>query len=190
MPLYIVIVLVALTRLLPHPPNFASVGALALLAGYTMKSPKGLLVPLGALLLSDIIGHVMRVPGMGFYSPTMMLFVYGGFAAVVGIGRLTRSTIAANHPWFNAGRLTGGSVAGATAFFLISNLGVFLGGAYGLTTAGLVACYVAALPFFLNTLGGDLFFAFVLFGSAALVGKLDGIRTTRNDLSGQVNLAD
>lgn len=190
MPLYIVIALVALTRLLPHPPNFASIGALALFAGYSMRSTKGLLVPLGALLISDIIGHVMRVPGMGFYSPMMMLFVYGGFAAVVGIGRLSRSSIAANHPWLNTGRIAGGSIAGATVFFLVSNFGVFVGGAYGLTSTGLVACYVAALPFFLNTLAGDLFFGFVLFGAAALVGKLDGIRTTRNDLSGQVNLAD
>lgn len=190
MPLYVVIILVALTRLLPHPPNFASIGALALFAGYSMRSSKGFLVPLGALLLSDVVGHVMRVPGMGFYSPMMMLAVYGAFAAVVGVGRLTRSASGSRRSLLNVGVIAGGSVAGATTFFLISNFGVFLGGGYGMTPSGLLACYVAALPFFLNTLAGDLFFAFVLFGSAALVGKLDTIGATRRDLSGHVNLAD
>lgn len=189
MPLYVVILLVALTRLLPHPPNFASVGALALFAGYTMRGPRGVLLPLAALLLSDCVGHLLRIPGMGFYNPVMMVFVYGGFAAVVAIGGLTRRSIDASKTnqqtaWLKPGLIASGSIAGASAFFLISNFGYFLGGGYPPNIAGLVACYVAAIPFFLNTLAGDLIFAAILFGTAALARKLDETRAPRTDFAG------
>jgi hypothetical protein len=39
---------------------------------------------------------------------------------------------------------------------------------YPLTAGGLVACYVAAIPFFQNTLAGDLFYSGLLFGGFAL----------------------
>jgi hypothetical protein len=42
-------------------------------------------------------------------------------------------------------------------------------GFYPLTSAGLIACYVAAIPFFQNTLAGDLFFTALLFGGFALL---------------------
>jgi hypothetical protein len=190
MALYVLVLGVALTRLLPHPPNFACVGALALFAGYTMRSWWGFAIPLIALLISDVAGHLLAVPGMGFYSPMMMLMVYGGFAAVTAVGRIIGSANATSGRGVRAARIGGGAIAGATAFFLISNLGVFLGGAYGLSWVGLVACYTAALPFFLNTLAGDLFFATVLFGSAAVVGKLDGIVATRLDSAARVKIAD
>jgi hypothetical protein len=190
MPLYLVVVLVALTRLLPHPPNFACIGALALFAGYTLRSPRGILVPILALLVSDIVGHVLRLPGMGLYSPALMLFVYGGFAVVAAMGNVLGASSRPGRHWSNAGGIIGGSIAGAAVFFLISNLGVFAGGVYGYTLSGLVGCYIAALPFFLNTLCGDLFFTIVLFGSAAAVGKLNRTGATLTDLSARAKIAD
>ena len=41
-------------------------------------------------------------------------------------------------------------------------------GFYPVTPAGLAACYVAAIPFFQNTLAGDLVYATLLFGGFAL----------------------
>jgi hypothetical protein len=61
--------------------------------------------------------------------------------------------------------LGGSAVLSATIFFIFSNLGVWLAGLYyPLTLAGLVECYVMAIPFFGNTLFGDLFYMGVLFG--------------------------
>ena len=141
-------------------------------------------------LVSDIVGHVLRLPGMGFYNPSLMLFVYGGFAAVAAIGNVLGAISRPGRPWSNAGGILGGSVAGAAVFFLISNLGVFAGGGYGYSPSGLIRCYVAALPFFQNTLCGDLFFSVVLFGSAAIVGKLNRTGATLNDLSARAKIAD
>jgi hypothetical protein len=61
-------------------------------------------------------------------------------------------------------------VAYSLLFFVVTNFAVWaLSGMYPLTAAGLAACYVAALPFLPQTVIGDLFWAAVLFGGAALV---------------------
>ncbi len=55
-------------------------------------------------------------------------------------------------------------------FFIITNFGAWLvGNLYPKTLAGLVSCYVAAIPFFRNTLLGDAVYTLVLFGGFALV---------------------
>ena len=61
-----------------------------------------------------------------------------------------------------------GSVAASTAFFLISNFGVWISGWYSLTLGGLAACYVNAIPFYGYTLVGDLAFTGILFGAYEL----------------------
>ena len=61
------------------------------------------------------------------------------------------------------------SIAGVTflasvQFFIITNLGVWMMmPLYPHTTAGLLQCYLAAIPFFQYTLIGDLVFTPVLF---------------------------
>ena len=63
-------------------------------------------------------------------------------------------------------------LASSVLFFLLTNLGVWaLGTGYPKSPEGLIACYVAALPFFQNTLLGDAFYATVLFGGLALAEK-------------------
>jgi hypothetical protein len=58
-------------------------------------------------------------------------------------------------------------------FFLITNFGMWLfSGFYPLTSAGLAACYVAAIPFFQNTVAADLFYAALLFGGFALAERM------------------
>jgi hypothetical protein len=95
-----------------------------------------------------------------------MNFVYASVALIVLIG------------WWVSSRRTvlgiaAGALAGSVSFFVITNFGMWLfSGFYPLTSAGLVACYVAAIPFFQNTLAGDLFFTALLFGGFALLERL------------------
>jgi hypothetical protein len=140
-------------RLLPHPPNFSPVAALALFAGASFASKRAaLLVPLVALFLSDLV--------IGFYP--LAPVVYSSFALVACLGfwlRRRRSTrfIAVT------------AVAGAVMFFALTNFGVWAFGSwYAMTSAGLVACFVAAIPFFRNALASDLVFTALLFSILAL----------------------
>ncbi len=155
---YLLILVVAASRFLPHPPNVACVGALGLFAGCYLVGRRAYLVPLAVLLLSDLAGHLLSVPGMGFYNPVTMALVYAGALAAVPVGRWMRSNQSKL-------RLPAGSLAASSLFFLISNFGVWLGGWYPMTGFGLLACYTSAIPFFGYTIAGDLLFTFLLFGA-------------------------
>lgn len=143
----------AAARLLPHPPNFTPLAAIALFGGAHFSSRRAAFgVPLAAMLLSDLL--------IGFHSG--MAFIYGSFVLIVGMGLLIRARLS---PVTVGGAAVGASVL----FFVISNAGVWLtGGLYPMTGAGLLSAFVAAIPFFANTLAGDLLFTAVLFGGFAL----------------------
>ena len=159
------IVLAALLRLLPHPYHFVPITALAVFGGVRFGNRRdALLAPLLALLLSDLAREVLFRYGLalqwGVYRS--MWVVYGTTALVVWLARLshgTRSTL-------TIGATT---VAGSSLFFLLTNFGVWATGVlYPPTAAGLVECYVAAIPFFSYSLVGDLTYATLLFGAWAL----------------------
>jgi len=144
----------AALRLVPHPPNFTPIAAIALFSGaYLGKRALAFAAPFGALLLSDLV--------LGFYPE--LAFVYLSVAATVLIG------------WLLARRKTAlrvglSALAASVLFYLVTNFGVwFLMDYYPPTAAGLLACYVAAIPFFQNSLAGDLFFTALLFGGFALL---------------------
>jgi hypothetical protein len=106
------------------------------------------------MLLSDaVLGFHKTIP-----------FVYGALLLIVCLGRQLQ-TCRRRPTW-----LLGGSLAASALFFLVTNLGVWLAGDwYPQTAAGLVACYVEAIPFFGSTVLGDLVFCGVLFGGLAVV---------------------
>lgn len=139
---------VALTRLLPHPPNFAPVVAVALFGGAALRDRKlAFMVPMAAMFLADLI--------IGFHQT--MLFTYTGMAAVVLIGMVLSHN---RRPW----KLAVAGVTGSLVFFLISNFGMWLNsGFYPATASGLAACLGAALPFFHNTLSATLVYGALLF---------------------------
>ena len=149
-----VIVLAALSRIIPHPPNFAPIAAIALFGGAVFTDRRlAYGVPIAAMLLSDLL--------LGFHQ--QMLLVYACFAAIVWLG--TRMGQGRGAPQVLAATL-GGSVL----FFVVTNLGVWaLDGLYPLTGQGLAACFVAAVPFFQNSLAANLLYAGLLFGGYALV---------------------
>ena len=147
------ILLAAATRLIPHPPNFAPIMAIALFGGAQFADRKqAFLVPLLAMLLSDAV--------IGFHS--QMGLVYLAFAVIVLIGQGLRNNR-------SAGRVAGTAFACSLLFFAVTNLGVWAFQAmYPKTVAGLAACYVAALPFLQNSLAGDALYTLFLFGGFAL----------------------
>ena len=155
---FALIAVVVASRLLPHPPNFACIGAMGLFAGCYFAGSRAYLLPLVALLISDVIGQVFGFAGMGFYNPVTMIAVYAGAIAAVPIGRwISRQQNPLKYP--------AGSLAASTLFFLISNFGVWLGPWYPTSPEGLLACYASAVPFFGYTIAGDLAFTAALFGS-------------------------
>ena len=151
----VLILLAAASRLLPHPPNFAPVAAIGLFAGAALDRRVAWLVPLAALLLSDLF--------LGFYHPTSMFWNYAGFAACLLLGS------AILRPARTLPRFAGATLTSAVAFFALSNFGMWASGYYPRTWAGLVECYVAALPFFRNTLASDVLYTAALFGGWALL---------------------
>ena len=69
----------------------------------------------------------------------------------------------------SAGTVIGGTLAASVLFFCLTNFAVWMqGGLYPLTFEGLIACYVAAIPFFGNTLLGNFVFSGLLFGGWAM----------------------
>ncbi|WP_182865004.1 DUF6580 family putative transport protein [Rhodopirellula sp. JC639] len=165
--IYLLTLAIAATRFLPHPPNFACLGALGLFAGCYFAGRKAYLVPAAALLISDAVSHLMGTPGMGFYNPMVMAATYLGVTLAVPLGRLVRSRASANVNWR---RLPAGALAASTLFFVVSNFGVWLGPWYPATAQGLIACFTNAIPFYGYTLAGDLCFVAVMFGAYELSG--------------------
>jgi hypothetical protein len=145
----------AATRLVPHLPNFTPIAAMALFGGAHFASPlAAVAVPLSAMFLSDLL--------LGFGLHPVMPFVYGSFAITVCLGRWLRSRRSPH-------AIALAAVSGSVIFFVVTNLGVWLvGDLYPRTFDGLATCYIAAIPFFRNTLAGDAGYTLVLFGGFAL----------------------
>jgi hypothetical protein len=152
-------------RLLPHPPNFTPLTAMALFGGACFADKRlAFLVPLLGLFLSDL--------ALGFHD--QMPVVYGCFALTVCLGFRLRHQRNSSHVII-------ASVLAAVLFFVLTNLGVWaLDTLYPKTIAGLVGCFVLAIPFFGNTLLSSLFYSAVLFGGLALAEKrVTGLREYR-----------
>jgi hypothetical protein len=148
-------VLGGLARLVPHPPNFAPVGAASMFSGARLPVWQAYLVPLALMAVTDpILGAFY---GVRPYS-IATLFIYASFLVSVWLGRRLRAT----QSWSRIGAF---SIANSVQFFFISNFGTWLGShGYPRTAAGLADCYVAAIPFFAYTLAGDLFYTAIIFG--------------------------
>jgi hypothetical protein len=146
----------AMSRLIPHPPNFTPLAALALFGGANFAGKRtAFLVPFSALFLSDLfLGFCMLTP-----------VVYGSFALIVCLGFWLRRGR-------TVGRVTAAIVAGAVLFFTLTNFGEWaLTSLYPKSIGGFTACYVTAIPFFWNTVAGDFVYSALLFGGLLLAEK-------------------
>ena len=140
----------AVARILPHAPNFAPVGAMALFGGAYMSKKQALTLPILAMVLSDLV--------IGFDSLPMRLSVYGSFLLIVLLGMRIKNCISVKNTIFV-------SLSASVLFFLITNSAVWaFGSLYPKTVEGLAQSYFFAIPFFRNTLFGDLFYNGAFFG--------------------------
>ena len=164
----VLILLAAVLRILPHPWNFTPIGAMALFSGSVFRGRwLRFAFPLLALFAGDAV--------IGFHE--LMLVVYLSFMASVAIG----IWVGENRKVF---RIAGGTLLGSIQFFLLTNFAVWaVFTTYPKSFAGLLACYTAGVPFFWNALGGDAFYATLLFGGYALAERLLSRSPATADLS-------
>lgn len=170
----LMIILAAVSRIIPHPYNFTPLVAISLFGGAMLQNKwQAFVIPIAAYLISDLVFFL--IGGTGFYGISQ-LFVYGAMLLVTALG------ITMGKP--KALKVLGYSIGGSAIFWIVSNLGVYFGskisGAIefepGLT---LGMTYLRALPFyntysnelFLGAFAGDLFYTSVLFGVFALLQK-------------------
>tara|TARA_B100001540_G_scaffold312784_1_gene334496 strand:+ start:1029 stop:1529 length:501 start_codon:yes stop_codon:yes gene_type:complete len=137
-----IFLVLAASRFVPHPPNFTSLLALSF---YVPALLGKRFIP--ALVLSFVITDLF----IGFHNTTF--FTWG---SVVLIGLIVN-----NFSSSITYRITG-SLVGAVIFFSVTNFGVWVSGFYGYTFAGLVNCYVLAIPFFAYSLISTLLFSSVI----------------------------
>ncbi|MDR1348089.1 MAG: hypothetical protein LBJ63_06660 [Prevotellaceae bacterium] len=159
----IIILTAAMSRLIPHLPNFAPIGGMALFgAVYCSNRLWAFIIPVVSMWISDLVlNNVMYAQYFDnfvwIYSGS--LFVYGAFAFITlwGIFILQKTNIV---------NLISAVLGASVIFFIVSNFGVWLtSGMYPNTFDGLLVCYIAGIPFFRNTLLGDIFYTGILFAT-------------------------
>jgi hypothetical protein len=163
--LCMIVLMAAMTRLLPHPPNVTAVGAMALFGGcYFDRKWQAMILPLAALWLSDLVLNNIVYKA---YNPIFTLFnthsvwSYTSVALTAVFGAFLLKKVKINN-------VVVASVLASTVFYLITNFGAWFVDSFNIysdSLDGLAASYVAGLPFFINSLFGDLVWCGVLFGS-------------------------
>ena len=145
----------AISRVIPHPANFAPIAAMAIFGGVYLNKRQALTLPILAMIFSDFF--------LGFDSVPMRLSVYGSFLLTVLIGFWIK-----NHK--NSKNIIFASLFSSVLFFVITNFSVWaFGSMYPRSISGLMECYLMAIPFFRNTILGDLTYIGVFFGSYELL---------------------
>ena len=154
-PLSLILVL-AFSRLIPHPPNFTPIIAVAVMSGYLFKNIYISLIVLSlSMLVSDLI--------IGFYSNYFL--VYFSLILIVFIFSKINKDINTKNLFLYA-------VFSSSIFFIITNFGVWaLGGLYEKNLTGLISCYLLAIPFFTNTILSTIFYSYTVFFLYNLIKK-------------------
>lgn len=141
-----IVILAVVARLIPHAPNFAPIGALAIFSGAKVKNKLAWMIPISAMMISDIF--------LGFHKT--IPFVYASFIIASFIGSMIKKD-----KWHT---LALASLTSSLIFFIVTNFGVFVTGTmYAKNVSGLMQCYIMALPFFRNTILSDFIYTFSFF---------------------------
>ncbi len=140
-------------RVMPHPWNFAPIGAIALFGGARFDRRY---FAVGIPLLAMFVGDAF----IGFHSLMPVIYATYALIAVIGMFLRDRATIPA---------IGGCVLLSSTIFYLTTNFAVWaMGTMYAKSAAGLLACYIAAIPFFGNTFVSDALYSAIFFGIFAL----------------------
>ncbi|TXI31354.1 MAG: hypothetical protein E6Q58_05285 [Niabella sp.] len=178
----VMILVAALSRIIPHPYNFTPLVAIALFSGSQFNNKKfAFIVPLAAYLISDSVLQAMGLMGSYSFSQPFVivgqLFVYAGMILVTLLGTSLKSP--------KAVKIFGYSLTGSAIFWIISNFGVWVGNYFAAGSSfhevglSLGFTYLRALPFyntfstelFANAFLGDLFYTSLLFGVYSILQK-------------------
>ena len=151
-PLGLVLIL-SFSRLIPHPPNFTPVIAVAVMSSYFFSNKyMGLAAMFVSMILADSV--------IGFYSG--MFYVYFSLVLII----LIFSNLA---KYINFKNLFLYSLSGSVIFFIITNAGVWFSGLlYEKSFQGLLECYYMAIPFFKNTVLSTLIFSYCAFIASSI----------------------
>ena len=141
------ILLGVFTRIIPHPPNMTAIGAIALFSGTFIYDKRlAFVVPTIIMLISDLL--------LGYQ---LVLSVYVSFLIIVSLGFV----LSKKHTVMSVVNI---SILASVIFFVLTNFSVFISSAlYSKTFTGLVECYTLAIPFFLNTLTGNIVYSLIMF---------------------------
>lgn len=148
------VAIAALTRILPHPPNFTAVGAMALLVGALVPNRiLSLLMPMTALFVTDLV--------LGFHNTMWAVYAAVGLTTMIGWMISKRQSVLS---------VTAGSLISIASFFFITNgamwvVGFFTQGFYPTNAAGLGLALESGLPFLTNDIISNLLFTAIFFGS-------------------------
>ena len=143
-----IFVLLAVSRFIPHPPNFTPIISMAILSGFALKNFKhSILLILSTMFITDIF--------LGFHKN--MLFVYSSLYLITAI------SFKFSHK-LNFKNLILYCLLSSICFFIFTNFGVwFFGNLYEKNFSGLIECYIMAIPFFKNTIISTIIFSYSTF---------------------------
>ena len=172
----VIILALALSRLLPHMPNFAPITALALFGAVYLSGRYAFIIPLIAMLISDYLllyvspfsspmfnfSHLVP-PQALFHSALPFVYVSFLISGLVGLWLKNHKT-----PVY----IVLGALFCSVQFFLLTNAAAWMSGMYDHSLWGLWEAYLAGIPFFQGTLLGDFFYTTTLFGTYELAKKL------------------
>jgi hypothetical protein len=146
-----------ISRITPHLPNATAVGALALFSGARYGLKKAFFITLVTMLATDIF--------LGLH--TTMWATYGVFFVTILLGNVFLKKR-------NVLRVCGVTLFSSFLFYFVTNFAVWASPQfmYPKTLHGLIECYVMGLPFFRNTVAGDLMYSGMFFGGYEFVMSL------------------
>ena len=158
---YLIMIFSVLSRLIPHAWNFSPVYGALLFGGARMKKRDSVWFPLVFLAASDfVLTNLLYHLRVGWQEMIQL----ASFAAIAMIGWTLRSRV-------TIPRFTAACLAAPLSFYLISNFGVWIGfHTYPPTWSGLMACYVAGIPYQGRVTASTVLFAGIFFGAEHLYG--------------------
>jgi hypothetical protein len=159
---YLFLALALAVRFLPHAWHFTPLGAALLFFG-SRQPKKQIWIAVAVAAIADVLLtlYVYHLPlGWELVASTSY------YVIALAIGTFLRENA-------DLVKVTGASLAGSIVFFLISNFATWVAyDMYPHTISGLATCYLMAIPFFRNTLIGDVAFALAMFGTPMLIEAL------------------
>jgi hypothetical protein len=145
--IFVIIFIISLSRIIPHPPNFTPILASAVMAPLLLKDRSlGILVTILSMFITDLI--------IGFHS--YQFVIYFTLLTISLITPVKKNYIS----------LLFISIAGSCWFYITTNFAVWLiWDYYPKNLNGLINCYTLALPFFKNTLISTVLFSGIIIAS-------------------------